>query len=211
LWGQPRRHRSRGVGSRGSRRRHLWRLSRADRIDSPVEDGPVDSLNALFSLGGHIALVTGASSGLGVECAHALALAGSDVILVARRADRCEALANELAGKYRVRTLAIGADVALEADIDRVMETARAKLGAVDILVNNAGVSPTGRAENFKRELWDNAMAVNLTAPMLLSQRVARGLIEAKKPGRIINMVSIYAAVGSSVYRLAAYCATKAG
>ena len=60
-------------------------------------------------------------------------------------------------------------------------------------------------------KLWDNAIAVNLTAPMLLSQRVARRLIETKKPGRIINMVSIYAGVASSVYRLSAYCATKAG
>ena len=155
--------------------------------------------------------MTGASSGLGVECAHALALAGADVVLVARRADRCEKLADELAKKYGVRAIGIGADVAIEADIDRAIETARAKLGDVDILINNAGVSPTGRAENFKRELWDNAIAVNLTAPMLLSQRVARRLIETKKPGRIINMVSIYAGVASSVYRLSAYCATKAG
>ncbi len=60
-------------------------------------------------------------------------------------------------------------------------------------------------------KLWDNAIAVNLTAPMLLSQRVARRLIDTNKPGRIINMVSIYAGVASSVYRLSAYCATKAG
>jgi NAD(P)-dependent dehydrogenase (short-subunit alcohol dehydrogenase family) len=171
----------------------------------------MDSLEALFGLRGHLGLVTGASSGLGVECAQALALAGADVVLVARRADRCEKLAAELTQKYGVRAIGIGADVAIEADLDRVIETSRAKLGDVDILVNNAGVSPTGRAENFKRELWDNAMAVNLTAPMLLSQRVARRLIETHKPGRIINMVSIYAGVGSSVYRLAAYCATKAG
>lgn len=171
----------------------------------------MDSLQSLFSLRGHIGLVTGASSGLGVECAHALALAGADVAVIARRADRCEKLAEELHAKYKVRAIGIGADVAVEADIDRVIATTREKLGDVDILVNNAGVSPTGRAENFKRELWDNAIAVNLTAPMLLSQRVARRLIEAKKPGRIINMVSIYAGVASSVYRLSAYCATKAG
>jgi len=171
----------------------------------------MDSLESLFGLRGHLGLVTGASSGLGVECAHALALAGADVVLVARRGDRCEKLADEIAKKYGVRALGLGADVAIEVDIDRVIETSRAKLGDVDILVNNAGVSPTGRAENFKRELWDNAVAVNLTAPMLLSQRVARRLIQTHKPGRIINMVSIYAGVASSVYRLAAYCATKAG
>lgn len=171
----------------------------------------MDSLESLFSLHGHIGLVTGASSGLGVECAHALALAGADVVVVARRGDRCEKLADELRVRCKVRALGIGADVALEADLDRVTALSREKLGDVDILINNAGVSPTGRAENFKRELWDNALAVNLTAPMLLSQRVARRLIEARKPGRIINMVSIYAGVASSVYRLSAYCATKAG
>src|ERR1700724_781029 len=101
----------------------------------------MDSLESLFGLRGHLGLVTGASSGLGVECAHALALAGADVVLVARRGDRCANLGEELA---------------MEADIDRVIETSRANLGDVDILVNNAGVSPTGRAENFKRELWDN-------------------------------------------------------
>jgi NAD(P)-dependent dehydrogenase (short-subunit alcohol dehydrogenase family) len=84
-------------------------------------------------------------------------------------------------------------------------------LGDIDILVNNAGISPTGRAENLPRATWDAAIATNLTAPMMLSQRVARRLIETKKPGRIINMASIYALVASSIYRLSAYTATKAG
>ena len=81
----------------------------------------------------------------------------------------------------------------------------------VDILVNNAGISPTGRAESLPRAIWDAAIATNLTAPMMLAQRVARGLIEAKRPGRIINVVSIYATVASSIYRLSAYTAAKAG
>jgi len=161
---------------------------------------------------GHRALVTGASSGLGVDCAHALALAGADVALVARREDRVKTLADELTGKYRVRAVGVGADVSHESDIERAFgECVRALGGEIDILVNNAGVSPTGRAEDFKRELWENAVAVNLTAPMLLSQRVARALIAASKPGRIINIASIYASVASSVYRLSAYAATKAG
>src|SRR4029077_7550110 len=121
LRNQPRRYRSNRLGRFRSRRRDFRRL----RIK-------MDSLEALFGLRGHLALVTGASSGLGVECAHALALAGADVVLVARRADRCEKLADELAKKYSVRALGIGADVALEADIDRVVETSRAKLGDVD-------------------------------------------------------------------------------
>jgi NAD(P)-dependent dehydrogenase (short-subunit alcohol dehydrogenase family) len=169
----------------------------------------MDSIESLFSLRGHRGLVTGASSGLGVECAKALALAGADVALVARRKDRVTRIADELARAHGVKTIGIGADVTREADLDRAMDEAAA-LGDVDILVNNAGVSPTGRAENFKREAWDETIAVNLTAPMMLAQRVARRLIEIKQPGRIINMVSIYASVASSVYRLSAYAATKA-
>ncbi|HEY6394932.1 MAG TPA: SDR family oxidoreductase [Candidatus Binataceae bacterium] len=171
----------------------------------------MDSLESLFSLRGHRALVTGASSGLGVDCAIALALAGADVALVARRGDRVVKLAERLAKTYGIRSVGVGADVTADRDLDRVMADSAAAIGDIDILVNNAGVSPTGRAENFKRDQWDNAIAVNLTAPMMLSQRVARRLIEAGKPGRIINMVSIYASVASSVYRLSAYVATKAG
>jgi len=171
----------------------------------------MDSLDSLFSIRGHRALVTGASSGLGVECAIALALAGADIALVARRADRVVKLAATLAREHRVKAAGIGADVSSDADLERAVAQAAAALGGeIDILVNNAGVSPTGRAENFRREDWDQAIAVNLTAPMMLSQRIARALIAAKKPGRIINMASIYASVASSVYRLSAYAATKA-
>ncbi|HUY28918.1 MAG TPA: SDR family oxidoreductase [Candidatus Binataceae bacterium] len=171
----------------------------------------MDSLDSLFSIRGHRALVTGASSGLGVECAIALALAGADIALVARRADRVVKLAATLAHDYGVKAAGIGADVSSDADLERAVAQAAGALGGeVDILVNNAGVSPTGRAENFKREDWDQALAVNLTAPMMLSQRIARALIAAKKPGRIINMASIYSSVASAVYRLSAYAATKA-
>ncbi|MGH8011520.1 MAG: SDR family NAD(P)-dependent oxidoreductase [Candidatus Binataceae bacterium] len=171
----------------------------------------MNSLDSLFSLRGHIGLVTGASSGLGVECAHALALAGADVAVAARRGERVEKLAIELARTYQVRAIGVQTDITVDTELDRLMETVRTRLGDADILVNNAGISPTGRAENLPRATWDAALATNLTAPMMLAQRVARRLIELKRPGRIINMVSIYALVASSIYRLSAYTATKAG
>ncbi|HXW84781.1 MAG TPA: SDR family oxidoreductase [Candidatus Binataceae bacterium] len=171
----------------------------------------MDSLESLFSLRGHHALVTGASSGLGVECAKALAIAGADVALVARRGDRVTALADELTRTHRVKAIGIGADVTSDADLDRIMQNASAALGTLDILVNNAGVSPTGRAERLRREFWDQTLAVNLTAPMMLSQRFARALIEAKRPGRVIMMGSIYSTVASGVYHLSAYIAAKGG
>jgi len=169
----------------------------------------MNSLESLFSLRGHVGLVTGASSGLGVECARALAIGGADVVLVARRAERLEEVADEMR-KLGVRALPIAADVSVDAELDRIVATAAAELGEVDILVNNAGISPTGRAERITREAWDSTIAINLTAPMMLSQRVGRRLIEAKKPGRIINMGSIYSLIGSAVYRLVAYAAAKA-
>jgi NAD(P)-dependent dehydrogenase (short-subunit alcohol dehydrogenase family) len=171
----------------------------------------MDALSQLFSLRGHIGLVTGASSGLGVECAHALALAGADLAIAARRGDRLERFAAELTASYGVRAVGVQTDITSDSDLDRLMETVRVELGLVDILVNNAGISPTGRAEALPRRTWDEALATNLTAPMILAQRVARPLIEARKPGRIINMTSIYGLVASSIYRLSAYTATKAG
>jgi NAD(P)-dependent dehydrogenase (short-subunit alcohol dehydrogenase family) len=171
----------------------------------------MNSLDEIFSLRGHVGIVTGASSGLGVECATALAIAGADVAVAARRGDRLERFARELAERYGVRAIGVETDITRDEDLDRLVDRTRSDLGLCDILINNAGISPTGRAESLPRAKWDGAMATNLTAPMMLAQRVARGLIEAKKPGRIINMSSIYGLAASSIYRLSAYAATKAG
>ncbi len=167
-------------------------------------------LETLFSLRGHVGLVTGASVGLGVECAHALALAGADVALVARREGLLQKLARELTQSYGAKTLPIAADITVDADLDRVISRTVAELGEIDILVNNAGIAPGGRAEKYSRELWDAAFALNVTAPMMLSQKVARRLIERKKPGRIINITSLAGYQGSPVFRYAGYAASKA-
>ena len=171
----------------------------------------IDSLHSLFSLRGHVGFVTGASSGLGVDCA-----VRSRWRAPTSRWPRAAAIAWRSSptiwrATYGVRTCAIQPDITSDARFDAAIARAHSELGHVDILVNNAGISPTGRAETLPRATWDAAIATNLTAPMMLAQRVARGLIEAKRPGRIINIVSIYATVASSIYRLSAYTATKAG
>ncbi len=170
----------------------------------------MDALHELFSLRGHIGLVTGASSGLGVECAKALAIGGADVVIAARRGDRLEAVAAEIRTAYGVRVLPIAADITVEADVDRIISSSVAEMGEIDILVNNAGIAPTGRAERISRQVWDSAIALNLTAPMFLSQKIAARLIERGKPGRIINMTSVLGQRASAVYRLSPYTATKA-
>ncbi len=168
----------------------------------------MDSLESLFSLRGLVALVTGASSGIGIECARALAIGGADVALVARRAKRLETLASELRG-LNVKALPVAADITVEAELDRIVSSTVAELGEIDILVNDAGLAAGGGGDVITKEKWEAEFAVNVTAPMMLAQRVARRLIERRRPGRIINITSIYASVGNP-YRMVAYAASKA-
>jgi NAD(P)-dependent dehydrogenase (short-subunit alcohol dehydrogenase family) len=167
----------------------------------------MDSLESLFSLRGHVALVTGASSGLGIECARALAIAGADIALTARRRERLEALADELRAQ-NVRALPIAADITVDSELDRIVSSTIAELGEIDILVNNAGLAAGGGGLAITRDAWEAEFTVNVTAPMMLCQKVARRLIERKSPGRIINMTSIYAGLGNP-YRMVAYAASK--
>lgn len=174
----------------------------------------MDSLEKLFSLRGRVGLVTGGSSGLGVECATALAIAGADVALVARRGDRLERVAKELRG-FNVRALPIAADLTIDADLDRIVSRTVAELGEIDILVNDAGATVGGPAEKISRQDWEAVFAVNVTAALMLSQRVARRWIESHRPGRIINIGSIYAELAApykkpySAYRMSPYASSK--
>ena len=168
----------------------------------------MNSLQELFGLKGKIALVTGASGGLGVEFARALAVAGADVAVLARRRERLEQVAAELEG-LGVRALPVVANLTDDAELERALEEVEQGLGAVDILVNNAGVAPFGKAERQTREQWDSALAVNLTAPFMLCQLVASRMIERGGGGRIINISSVMGEVASSIFPTVGYNATK--
>jgi gluconate 5-dehydrogenase len=168
----------------------------------------METLQELFGLKGKTALVTGASSGLGVEFARALAVAGADVAIVARRKERLEEVAAEIE-KLGVRCLPVAADLTDEAAMDAALASVEKELGGVDILVNNAGIAPFGRAEKQTREQWESALAVNVTVPFLLCQRAARGMIERGGGGRIINISSVMGHVASSIYPTVGYNASK--
>ncbi len=114
----------------------------------------MNSLEELFSLRGHVALVTGASSGIGVECATGVAIAGADVAIVARRRERLERLAEELR-KLNVKVLPIAADITVAEELDRMVADTVAGLGEIDILVNNAGMSTASAAERFPLADWE--------------------------------------------------------
>ena len=170
----------------------------------------MNGLQQLFGLEGKTALVTGASSGLGVEFAKGLALAGAQVAILARRKERLDQVAAEIEQEGG-RCLAVQVDLTDEAGMDEALGKVTEGLGPVDILVNNAGVAPLGRAENHPREQWDTVLAVNLTAPFLLSQRVAREMIARGEGGRIINISSAVGEVANSIFRSVGYAAAKGG
>ena len=162
----------------------------------------------LFDLTGRVALVTGASSGLGLRFAQVLAEAGAAVALVARRSDRLIEAASEIA-KAGGRATAITADVTDRAAMTRAFDAAEKAFGTVDILVNNAGVVHADRAVELSEQEWRRVMATDLDAVLFWSQEAARRLIAAGKGGAIVNMSSIlgYGAAKGVV----AYAVAKAG
>ena len=144
----------------------------------------------MFSLKGRVALVTGASSGLGVQFAKALADNGAAVALVARRADRLKSLKDEIEGKGG-RAVAIEADVTDHAAVARAFDTAEKAFGTVTILVNNAGIAHGGRAVEMPPEEWRKVLSTNLDAVFFWAQEAARRLLAAKEQGAIVNIASV--------------------
>jgi gluconate 5-dehydrogenase len=167
-------------------------------------------LEDLFGLRGQVALVAGASSGIGAEAARALARAGADVGLLARRRERLDELAREL-GTLGARACPAPADVTVRSEIEAALERVETALGAVSILVNSAGIAPLGRAERHPRGKWDAALAVNLTAAFELSQVVGERMIARGAGGRIIHVSSVMGAGANAVHRAVGYTATKHG
>jgi NAD(P)-dependent dehydrogenase (short-subunit alcohol dehydrogenase family) len=168
----------------------------------------MSELEALFSLRGQVALVTGASSGLSAQCARALAKAGANVGLVARRKDRLESLAKELTEKG-VRACVAPADVTNTDELRGAIDRVESELGPIDILINGAGIAPLGRAEKHTRAKWDSAVSLNLTAVWEGSQLVAQRWIERGRGGRIIQLGSVIGFGANPVHRSVGYAATK--
>jgi NAD(P)-dependent dehydrogenase (short-subunit alcohol dehydrogenase family) len=166
------------------------------------------SATTLFDLTGQVALVTGASSGLGVRFAEVLAEAGAAVVLVARRADRLAAV-KEAIEKNGGRAVAIAADVCDRAAMTAAFDAVEQAFGTVSVLVNNAGVVVSGRAVELGEDEWRRVIGTNLDAVFFASQEAARRMLAAGKGGAIVNIASI---LGLRAARgVAAYAVAKAG
>jgi NAD(P)-dependent dehydrogenase (short-subunit alcohol dehydrogenase family) len=162
----------------------------------------------LFDLSGQVALITGASSGLGVRFAEVLAANGAAVVLAARRLDRIETVRAriEAAGG---RAIAVAADVTDRADMRAAFDAAENAFGTVTVLINNAGVAHSDRAVEIGEEEWRRVLDTNLDAVFFWAQEAARRMLAAKKAGAIVNIASILAfGVGKGVV---AYTVAKAG
>lgn len=159
--------------------------------------------NASIDLTGHVALVTGASSGLGKRFAQVLAAQGCAVALTARRTDRLEALAKEI-NDAGGRAVALALDVTDTDQLLAVIGQAEEALGPVDILINNAGIPDAQRAHKMSVELIDAVLDTNVRGPWILACEFARRRMAAEKPGRIINIASSaaysYTGGGAALY-----------
>jgi NAD(P)-dependent dehydrogenase (short-subunit alcohol dehydrogenase family) len=162
-----------------------------------------------FSLDGRLALVTGASSGLGAHFARVLAESGAEVVLAARRRDRLEALAAEIrSGGHKAHVAEL--DVTSEASIEAAFTGVEQSTGRVcEIVVNNSGTSREGWFREQSEEDWNFVIDTNLTGVWRVAKRAANAMVAAKQKGTIINIASI---TGLQPQMLTtAYCVSKAG
>jgi NAD(P)-dependent dehydrogenase (short-subunit alcohol dehydrogenase family) len=164
----------------------------------------------LFDLSGRVAIVTGGSIGLGRQMAQGLAEMGANVVLCARKKERCEAAAEELRS-LGVKTMALGCDVKDPASVRDVVDATVAEFGCIDILINNAGTSWGAPVEEMRLEHWHKVIETNLTGTFLFSQAAGKVMIGQRK-GKIINIASVAGIHGAPPeFQAIGYHASKGG
>jgi len=159
------------------------------------------------SLQGHVALVTGASQGIGRACAIMLAKAGAAVAVAARNEEKLKAVVAQIEAEGG-KAAAFPLDVASEDAIKSTVKRISAEFGKIDILVNNAGITRDNLLMRMKRADWDEVLTTNLSAPFLLTQAVIGGMLK-QRWGRIINITSVVGEIGAPGQ--VNYAASKAG
>ncbi len=167
------------------------------------------SLASMFDLTGRVAVVTGASRGLGVSFARGLAKAGCDVAIAARDLAQLREVAGELEQHGRC-VLPIETDICRHQDVEAMVARTVDEFGKIDILVNNAGISAVADAETMTEAQWRSVIDTNLTGLFTCAQQAARHMLQ-QGHGKIINIASMYGISASSYVSQASYVTSKAG
>lgn len=163
----------------------------------------------MFDLHGRVAVVTGASSGLGLQMATGFAKQGADLVIMARRMEKLEKVAEGIRA-LGVRCLPIQCDVTDTDAVNKAAEEAFKFYGQIDILVNNAGASKNAGVLDMTDEEWDFTVRTDLTSVFKVTRAFAKFMVQ-KKYGRIINIASIYGQVGNTAMDTVAYHSSKGG
>jgi NAD(P)-dependent dehydrogenase (short-subunit alcohol dehydrogenase family) len=168
------------------------------------------SVKNLFDLTGRVAIITGSSIGLGRQMAEGLAEMGANLVLCARKAERCQQAAEEL-GQLGVKAISLSCDVRNQTSVQDVVDAALSQFGRIDILINNAGISWGAPAEQMRLEDWNKVIETNLTGGFLCAQAAGKVMIRQGR-GKIINIASV-AGLGGAPPELPAigYHASKGG
>ena len=164
-----------------------------------------------FDLTGQVALVTGCSTGLGVQMAKALAKKNAKIVALARRENMIKQVAEDIAAEFGVETFYVPCDITdtdrVNAAVDAILE----KFGRIDILINNAGTGAVAPAEDITDPQFDNEMQIDLFGTFKVARAVAKKAMIPAKYGRIINIASMYGLVGNKIAGSAPYHAAKGG
>lgn len=164
-----------------------------------------------FDMKGQVAVVTGCSTGLGVQMAKALASQGAKIVAIARRQELIDATAKEIAGEFGVETLAVKCDITDTKAVEEAVQKIMDKFGRIDILINNAGTGAVAPAEDITDEQFYNELNIDLFGSFRVARAVAKKAMIPAKYGRIINIASMYGMVGNKVAPCSPYHAAKGG
>lgn len=164
-----------------------------------------------FDLKDQVALVTGASAGLGVQMAKALASHGAKIVALARRKEKVEAVAKSISEEFGVEAIGVQCDITDTKRVDEVVEEVLSRFGHIDILINNAGTGAVGNAEDITDQQFENEMNIDLFGTFKMARAVAKKAMIPAQYGRIINIASMYGLVGNKIAGSSPYHAAKGG
>ena len=168
-------------------------------------------MKSYFDLKGRVAIVTGCSTGLGVQMAKALANQDAIIVPVARRLEKLQEVAKEISDEYGVETFPIRCDITDTDVVNDMVKQVMDKYGRIDILINNAGTGAVAPAEDITDEQFANEMNIDLFGSFKVARAVAKNAMIPAKYGRIINIASMYGLVGNKIAPASPYHAAKGG